>query len=106
MLIKVWFKIASFLRGPVTRRYHSKQYEDYLKSKEWASKRKEAFKHYGRRCAKCGTNERLQVHHRSYYNLGHEPMRDLQILCFWCHKKEDEDRRRQQGLPVKAKKWR
>jgi hypothetical protein len=37
------------------------------------------------RCAGCGGDERLEVHHLTYERLGHELMRDLRVLCHWCH---------------------
>ena len=69
------------------------QYREYIPSKKWKRKRKKAFEHYGRVCAICGaTDVMLYVHHRTYRNLGHEPMEDLQILCLHCHEDQHEDK--------------
>lgn len=62
-----------------------KYYEEYLHSEKWSAKRDEVFKHYGRKCALCGSTDRLQVHHRSYENLGNEKLKQLIPLCEPCH---------------------
>lgn len=68
-------------------------YRDYIPSRAWKQKRKKAFKHYGRICAVCGaTGGPLYVHHKTYRNLGHEPMEDLQILCLHCHEDQHADK--------------
>lgn len=79
-------------------RHHSSEYEKYLRSKEWAAKRKEAFAYYGKRCARCGSTYRLQVHHKNYWRLGHELMEDLEVVCSRCHKLEHGPRRKRKGL--------
>jgi 5-methylcytosine-specific restriction endonuclease McrA len=80
-----------------------KAYEQYIShSKVWKSKRKQAFKLYGRKCDTCGAKKNLHVHHKTYANLFNEKMEDLQILCEPCHMKlhdreskfkKDEDER-------------
>lgn len=66
-------------------------YYEYMNSWSWRRKREEAFQHYGRKCSICGSCYELRVHHRSYMNLGHEPMEDLQVLCQDCHNNLHED---------------
>ena len=39
----------------------------------------------GARCENCEDGRDLQVHHRSYDNLGRETSVDLVILCKLCH---------------------
>jgi len=68
-------------------------YREYIPSPKWKRKRKKAFKHYGRVCSVCGvTGVTLYVHHKTYRNLGHEPMDDLQILCVHCHENAHADK--------------
>lgn len=60
-------------------------YIAYLKSAHWRAKRKEALEYHGPKCDKCGTDQNLQVHHKTYARLGREKMKDLQILCQTHH---------------------
>lgn len=63
------------------------EYDRYIaQSPEWQRKRRDAFALYGRKCAKCKSSRGLQVHHKTYEHLFNEPMEDLMILCFHCHK--------------------
>lgn len=74
---------------------HSKEYDSYMKSEEWANKREERLRLDDRHCVMCGRADGitrkgkpiLQVHHITYRNLGHETMEDLVSLCPTCHKR-------------------
>ena len=76
-------------------RKHSKEYDDYMKSDEWAAKRAERLLLDDNHCVMCGRKNGvtrkgkpvLQVHHIHYGNLGHEPIEDLVSLCAGCHRK-------------------
>jgi 5-methylcytosine-specific restriction endonuclease McrA len=66
------------------------EYYDYLESEEWKSKAAERLKIDGYTCQGCGcrgTNDnRLQIHHLTYRNVGHESVyADLVSLCRNCH---------------------
>ena len=63
-------------------------YDRYLRSWSWRARRKAALKRAGYRCKKCGAEQRLNVHHKSYEHLGKEPQSDLDVLCRGCHKEE------------------
>jgi|APGre2960657404_1045060.scaffolds.fasta_scaffold07124_1 5-methylcytosine-specific restriction endonuclease McrA len=65
-------------------------YREYLSSKRWRAKRRKALDHYGCVCSRCGSDELLQVHHKTYKRLGHELMSDLEILCRNCHMAEHQ----------------
>ena len=65
--------------------FDQRHYKAYIASPEWAAKRKEALEHHGRYCRGCGTQRHLQVHHRTYEQLGREPIDDLVVLCTVCH---------------------
>ena len=68
------------------------EYRQYINSREWAAKRKEAFQYHGRKCSTCGSEHNLEVHHLTYQRLGREKMEDLQILCGDCHRIRHEDK--------------
>jgi len=81
------------------RQWHTDQYDAYLKSKQWSAKRQEKLESVNYSCARDTTliyqtgddgilrritdcsPEPLQVHHRTYANLGNEPLDDLIVLC-------------------------
>ncbi len=79
---------------------HNKDYEDYIHSEAWYSKREEAFKIHGRSCKKCGGDKRIHVHHKTYANFKNENAEiDLVPLCKHCHKKVHKFCRRH-NLPL------
>jgi hypothetical protein len=64
-------------------------YSEYLKSGEWKSRREHAIIRARHRCQVCNTPEEgaiLDVHHRTYENLGNEMSADLIVLCRGCHR--------------------
>lgn len=60
-------------------------YREYLKTREWRFFRQQAFNHYGKKCNRCESELRLEVHHKHYRNLGKEELKDVEILCHSCH---------------------
>lgn len=60
-------------------------YEDYLRSPEWLAKRAWAIDRAEGRCQVCNKPDGLNVHHRTYKNLGAELPGDLLVLCSICH---------------------
>lgn len=70
---------------------HSKEYDNYMKSDEWAKKKQERIAIDGE-CVMChrpiSKIRSVQVHHITYANLGHENvLTELCTLCGSCHKK-------------------
>ena len=65
--------------------YDQRHYSAYMRSPEWARKRTATLNRQGRFCRSCGSTQALNVHHRSYANLGRETNSDLVILCETCH---------------------
>lgn len=61
------------------------RYADYLRSPEWRSKRQWALERAGYRCQVCNAPGLLDVHHRTYQNLGRELPADLIVLCHEHH---------------------
>ena len=54
---------------------------------EWSQRKWDYYKTNKKECAVCGTKENLQLHHKTYTNIGKERDRDLVPLCFYHHKK-------------------
>ena len=61
------------------------RYNKYLRSQEWADKKQEVFKHYGKKCSMCGSTQEICVHHKTYKRMGDENINDLVPLCYTCH---------------------
>jgi hypothetical protein len=66
--------------------WHSPEYRAYLRSNAWAMRKNQYYKRFNRQCAACGSWKRIQLHHVSYDNLGHEPDQDLVPLCYRDHR--------------------
>lgn len=65
-------------------------YYVYLASPAWSKKRRRFIREAGGKCQTCGSNKRLQVHHKHYRTLGRERRRDVRVLCDDCHSLEHE----------------
>lgn len=68
-------------------------YDEYLKSKHWQSVKTSALCRFSERCAICNSKESLNVHHRTYANLGNESEDDTTVLCQPCHELFHKHRR-------------
>lgn len=64
-----------------------KDYINYINSKQRKEKRKQKLAESKGMCEKCGSNERLQVHHLNYDSIFNEKLSDLMTLCKKCHLK-------------------
>lgn len=61
-------------------------YVNYLQSKHWQKLRHNLI-HKNTVCEICGDKASiLQLHHKTYVNLGNESRKDFLILCDTCHK--------------------
>lgn len=70
---------------------YESEYDKYLRSPEWQEKRQERLALDNHKCAFCKSTENLNIHHRTYENLGNEDVRhDLVTLCEKCHKEVHE----------------
>jgi len=67
----------------------SAQYMSYLRSPEWAERRRAAIARAGGRCQRCPITFGLEVHHLNYDRLGNELPDDLLVVCSDCHQGED-----------------
>lgn len=68
-------------------------YHDYLDSPEWWQQRRAALARANYRCEREAPDGprhlgSLEVHHRTYHNLGVEEAEDLEVLCEGCHRAE------------------
>lgn len=70
----------------------SPEYLAHIQSPEWRIFRLKIFVQRGRKCERCDSKERLQLHHKTYERLGHELPRDVEILCKICHDMEHGQR--------------
>ncbi len=62
-------------------------YQEYLTSEHWDEVRRRELRFARYACRLCGSKDNLQVHHRSYENLGYERSSDVIVLCGDCHHK-------------------
>lgn len=60
-------------------------YDEYLKTGHWQSVRDECNSRFWSRCAICASDRDLDVHHRTYENIGCERSYDVVLLCRDCH---------------------
>lgn len=60
-------------------------YKEYLTTAHWQHFRGEALKFAQYKCQLCSDKELLEVHHRSYENIGCETFNDVIVLCDKCH---------------------
>lgn len=61
------------------------KYQAYIGSSKWRSKAERVKKRDNYQCQTCLETERLEVHHKTYEHLYHEPLKDLITLCVSCH---------------------
>jgi 5-methylcytosine-specific restriction endonuclease McrA len=60
-------------------------YGAYLKSPEWAERRRRVLARAEGRCERCGHERATQVHHLTYRRVGAEWLKDLLAICNACH---------------------
>lgn len=65
--------------------YNVANYREYLSSEEWNARRTLALTRVEFRCQLCNSEERVEVHHRTYERIGRELPTDLTVLCHACH---------------------
>lgn len=80
------------------------EYERYLQTPGWRQRRNEALRAAGWQCQRCPSRKGLQVHHKSYANIGAEQPADLEVLCRQCHEGEHvvQDQREHAGIYVRV----
>ena len=63
------------------------KYNAYLHSKHWIQTRVDVLTNRTK-CERCGSTNKLQVHHLTYKNIYNENPEDLEVLCVGCHMHE------------------
>lgn len=67
---------------PMIRTIPKLEWERYIASPVWHRRRQRYYETHERRCAVCGTAERVELHHLAYDRIGgNEPDADLMPLC-------------------------
>jgi hypothetical protein len=61
------------------------QYRAYLKTRHWQWFSLDIIDKRGAKCERCGSPERIEVHHLTYERLHHELPSDVIVLCRKCH---------------------
>ena len=71
------------------------EYNNFIESDEWKSKRESILKERGLVCEKCGKEKKkyqLQIHHKNYdKEFGKENNDDLMVTCKNCHDELHQD---------------
>lgn len=62
----------------------------YLKSEGWRETRKNILDKFNNRCVVCDAEQKIDVHHFNYDNLGNETYQDALPLCRKCHERYHE----------------
>jgi 5-methylcytosine-specific restriction endonuclease McrA len=88
-------RTRNFRRSPQQQRADA--YQVYLASTQWRCRRAEVIERGKFRCARCGKERRLQIHHASYLHFRDEYPSDLQALCRPCHERVTEEERERRG---------
>lgn len=60
-------------------------YNAYLRTPEWANRRRLVFKRAGNVCEACLSRPASEVHHTTYEHVGNEPLWELRAVCHACH---------------------
>lgn len=63
----------------------SMPYAEYLQTEHWRVTRGYFIQQSGGRCQVCNSTTALDVHHRTYENVGDEQPGDCTVLCRDCH---------------------
>lgn len=61
------------------------EYQDYLNSDKWKTKRRKVLKRANNKCERCGERVPWQIHHLTYDRIFEERLSDLQAVCGRCH---------------------
>lgn len=68
------------------------KYEQHIRSARWKNMKRDFRKLRGNKCERCGSGHNLELHHKTYERLGHELIKDLELLCSGCHSVADQER--------------
>ena len=94
---EVWHSFLRQSKGTVN---HNDVYNKYINSEAWEDKKTQVLTRDGYRCVCCNTQAvdvPLDVHHKTYDNIGKEPLSDLSSMCKTCHKFADQQRKEREA---------
>jgi len=74
------------------------EYQVYLQSEKWKTKRLKVLERDNYKCKACESNKATQVHHMSYEFVYDEPLFDLISVCKRCHDKIEHIKKTNKGL--------
>jgi hypothetical protein len=77
-ILEAWSQLQKYKHGACA---------EYLASDQWKSLRNSVICRDQCVCVRCGSTERLEVHHKTYSRRGFEKMDDLETLCRVCHER-------------------
>jgi hypothetical protein len=80
-------------------------YQAYLQSEHWQSLREQKLEEAEHKCQVCNSREHLNVHHRTYRDLGNEKLNDLTVLCKRCHEAFHSLVELKLGEALRQKRW-
>lgn len=61
------------------------RYQKYLEGPIWEGVRERYYKDHKQECSACGSDKRINLHHKVYRGEGKEEICDLVPLCYKCH---------------------
>jgi hypothetical protein len=79
--------------------YPKLPYNEYLKTKWWKCRRRQALRNANHKCQRCDEKHDLEVHHLRYTRLWCEKKEDLIVLCRWHHLNEHPEHCEGDNLP-------
>lgn len=82
---------VELLKERFARGVFFENYDEYLKSAEWASKRSKVLARANGVCEGCGDGAPNEVHHLTYQHVGKEFLFELVALCHGCHERVHDD---------------
>jgi hypothetical protein len=85
--VNVFEAVLLKLKESYVKYLKSLEYKDYLMTKHWKITRDKILFKYGYKCQLCNKSKSLEVHHKTYENIGEEKDDDLIVLCHSCHSK-------------------
>lgn len=83
------------------KKYNRAEYEEYLQSNQWQSKRRQKAEEQNYFCQKCHKKvlKGFHIHHLTYKRLKNERLSDLMFLCEDCHKTFHKTRKNGKNKP-------
>ena len=89
-----YFELQKALQGrikEINKKDFHEWYKTYLQSEDWFEKRRLVFERCDGWCEGCGVKRSIQVHHKTYQNVGNEFLFELLGVCKDCHERIHEE---------------